>query len=259
MKSVTAILVRQPRERSCFETVQVLPQHNVDRAAKGIAARRALAVAAQKFEALDDGIRQGTQVTGRAGIRSVVDQDGRATAGLPCKKLAHDAGIQKFPVTIREDARGRGERPRVDRRRHEDDENRKRGICRCRCKRPWPAPRSGTRPLRHLDLTRCRRGGAASAVATPPVQLSETLSGPERPRIVTRCLGRLRAWKPHAVTTRAEKHRVPPPQMSRAGGGPARPGPVSRPTASRFVEPTIPNPLNRRKFCVKCACEIRDF
>ena len=115
LQAVAAVSARHPRDGARLEAVQVLPQHDIDRAAHGVAAESAQALAAQKLDALDRRERQGIQIAGGRGVRPAIDQDQQR---LPSgEEVADDAGIQqlleslgagplqKIPVALRDDAR----------------------------------------------------------------------------------------------------------------------------------------------------------
>ena len=136
LPAVAAFPGRHPRERPYLESVQIRPQHDVERAAHGAAAERAQGLAAQKLDALDGRERQDIQIAGGGGERPAVDHHEQR---LPSREeVADGAGVQQLlqrlgagtldevPLELGDDARGGREGAGVGHVRRQHGENGKR-------------------------------------------------------------------------------------------------------------------------------------
>ena len=121
LPGIAAVPARYPRDGTRFEAVQILPEHDIERAAQRGAAYGAQAVAAENLDALYGRKRQGFQIAAGGGVRPAVHQDEQRLS--PGQEVADDAGIQQFlerlrtrafdkaPVIRGDNARSRCQRP----------------------------------------------------------------------------------------------------------------------------------------------------
>ena len=94
LPAVAAVPGRQPDKHLRLDAVQVGAEHDVERAAHGMAVESTQAFTAQKLEALDGREGQGVQIARGRGVGPAVDQDEQR---LPSgEEVADDAGLQQL-------------------------------------------------------------------------------------------------------------------------------------------------------------------
>ena len=94
LPAVAAVPGRHPRDRPHLDAVEVVSQHDVERAANGGPAEGAEGVAAQDLDALDGRERQGIQVARGGRVGPAVDQNEERLA--PGEEVAVDAGVEQL-------------------------------------------------------------------------------------------------------------------------------------------------------------------
>ncbi|MDE0354405.1 MAG: hypothetical protein OXK20_01960 [Deltaproteobacteria bacterium] len=136
LQAVAAAPARQPRDHARLEAIQVLPEHDIERAARGGAADGAQAVGAENLDALHRREGQGFQIAAGAGVRPAIHQDEQRLP--PGEEVADDAGVQQLlerlgartldeiPVVRGDHTRRRRERAGLRRARHQQRQHGKR-------------------------------------------------------------------------------------------------------------------------------------
>ena len=120
--AVATLAARLPRERAHRRAVPILPEHDVEGVADGIAAERAEALAPQHLDALHGGERQGVEVACRRAVGRAIHQHGqRLPAG---QQIADDPGVQQFLKVL-----GAGPLEKVALQRDDDPGRGREGAC----------------------------------------------------------------------------------------------------------------------------------